>query len=118
MKNEELNKREVQQIDNKIDVEKNKIKELNNVYDEIEVLSRNMNKCIDLLADSVKGPVANNIFNDAYESNIVFCRNTSNRIDEEMGLSKKIISNLSEEKESILKSKKGDEDADSGNKEE
>lgn len=118
MKNEELNDKKIRMIEDKIDLEKERLKKINSMYDDIESFDRDINKCIDLLAKSVKGSNVNNIFDDVNESSSIFYKSIVSSLDEELEASKKAISKLTEEKEAILKSKRGDEDANSNNKKE
>lgn len=100
----------INEIDNKLSVEKKKIKKLDEMQETLYELNKNMTKCIELLSKSIKGPTTNNIFSDMENKNRIFYIKGSSVLDEETELSMKKIQNLYKEKSNeIAKSKKEQE---------
>ena len=99
-------KRKVNEIDNRIDTEKIRIRKIAETQDHITSLRRNINWCIELLSKSMKGPTTQNRFDDMHNSNTLFYIKTASILDEESEKSRKNIVILSSEKDKIIKDSK------------
>lgn len=111
----EENDKKILELNNKIDNEKSKIKKMNDIIDEMASLTKSMNKCIDLLAKSIGGKKVQVMLNDMYDNNNLSQRNIVSDLECKIENSQKTISELSQQKEDVLKQKKDDKDADSTN---
>lgn len=103
-------KQKIKEIDDRLDIERKKLQKLDDMREEIISLNKNMDKCIDLLAKSIKGPVTKSIFNDMYDSNKIFFIKANSAIDEENNISKKEINKLYQEKDKLIKENKEKEE--------
>ena len=96
-------KEKINNIDNRLDVAKRKIKNLQNMQENVNSIAKSMNRCIDLLSKSIKGPTVNNKFEDMRSTNKIFYAKTTASIEEEtMGI-RKTINELYKEKDELLK---------------
>lgn len=107
--------KKISELNNKIDNEKIKVKKMNEIISEMASLTRSMNKCIDLLAKSMGGKKVQVMLSDMQDNNNISQRNIVSDLESKIEQAKKEISKLSQQKENILKEKKGDKDADSIN---
>lgn len=109
--NEILNtKNQINRIDNLIDDEKIRIKKLDSMQEDIVSLSKSINRCIDLLSQSIKGPQSESKYNDMRNSNKKSYINIATFLDDEAELSRKKINKLYDEKETLLKESKNKEE--------
>ena len=101
-------KAKVKEIDSKIDAEKDKGKDLDDMEEIVTSLNQNIAKCLELLGQSVKG---NNYEKrlSAYqiENKINYKKNIS-YIESQRDQLKERISKLNEQKEELLESNKED----------
>ena len=96
-------KQKINEVDNRLDEEKKKLKKLNQIQNDIDSLSKNINKCIDLLSKSMKGPGINNMFSNMSDSNKLMHIKASSAIENEFQETNKKIYNLYGEKDKIIK---------------
>ena len=89
------NKKQIRQIDNLIDNEKNRLKKIDSMQESIVSVTKNMNQCIDLLSVSIKGTMNANLLNDMRDSNKTFYINMATTLDDESEISRKKINKLS-----------------------
>lgn len=109
------NKNNKKEIDNLINTEKNKIKKLNDMQENILIINKNINICVDLLSESIKGKTPENMLNNMYEHNKVICKNLTSQIDESIIESNKTINSMLKDMETKEKENRGDKDANSSN---
>ena len=94
-----LTKQKISSLDNRIDAEKNKIRELDDMEELFVSLSKNISKCVELLNRSVKGKNVNSKLNSIEENNrINFAKSMSN-IEIQREDTKNNLVKLTEEKE-------------------
>lgn len=116
--NEYVNyKREISQIDDAIDIEKQKLKRLDDMQEELAALNRNMEVCISLLAASVKGKNLGNVYRDIYDSNKRSCRKIGDAIDSTNSVATKKINNLYNDKYHLIEEQKKELEKEYNNKE-
>jgi len=99
-------KQNIEQIDDKINIEKERIRKLENIHEELISLNRNMDKCIEILSKSMKGPTSNVMFDDMHNSNRIFLLKTASNLTEQAELSRKNINKLYQEKDEIINTNK------------
>ena len=58
----EKSKKKIAQIDESIDIEKNKLKKIDNIQEEFVSLNKSINRCIELLSSSIKGTKTPSLF--------------------------------------------------------
>lgn len=97
-----LNKK-LLEIDTKVDDEKNKIKKIEELQEQVTSLNKNLSICIALLAKSMRGPTTQNMFNDMYNTNQSFYKNMTSSLEEENIEIQKSIGKLLDEKENAIK---------------
>lgn len=103
-------KSQIDRIDNQIDDEKMRLKKIDSIQEDIVSLSKSMNHCIDLLSQSIKGPHAENKYNDMRNANKKSYINIATFLDDEEELSRKKMNKLFDEKETLLKESKRKEE--------
>lgn len=96
----------INQIDNTLSIEKKKIKKLDEIQDTFYELNKNLNICIGLLAQSIKGKDTDIIFNDIENTNRKIYLKSKNSLDEETMKTMKKINNLYKEKNDEIKKSK------------
>ncbi len=101
-----INKASINRIDNEIDSNKNKIKTLTDMEDGFVSLSKNIEKCVELLSMSMKGNHIENKLSDISESNQVYLKKVVSTIDDEKTTATARIKNLYDEKDRIEKEQK------------
>lgn len=99
-------KQKIAHIDNQIDTSQSKIRKINDIQEELTALNKNLNKCIELLSISIRGKKKEKILNDMAGQNQKLYANFSSSLDDEILLTRKRISNLTEEKENLIKENK------------
>lgn len=107
-------KQRINEIDNMIDEERKKIKKIDVMQQDITTLNKNLNKCIDLLSKSVKGPTTHNMFNEMYETSRSLYVNLTSTLDEVAVSSIKSINKFSKQKDELIeenKKNRGENDA-------
>lgn len=111
--NEIINtKAKINEIDDLIDNEKLKIKEIDDMQENVREINRGLNRCIDLLAKSIKGPNTSAMFQDMYDKNKSFYINMSSSLDEESLETRININKLYQQKDDIIKEEKKNRGAD------
>lgn len=99
-------KKRLNEIDNKIDSEKQKMKKIDDIQEEVNALNKNLNKCIELLSISIKGSQTSRKLNEMSNGNKSFYANFSSILDNEKGSSVKKINKLNDEKDNLIKETK------------
>ena len=99
----------VNEVDDKLDDEKSKLQKLSKMQESVEAIAKNMDKCIELLSKSMKGPTTDNMFNDMYNSNKAFYTKASINIENEEMATRKNINELYKEKDKILSENRQEE---------
>ena len=92
----------VNEVDDRLDDEKSKLQKLSNMQESVEAIAKNMDKCIELLSKSMKGPTTDNMFSDMSNSNKTFYTKASINIENEEMATRKNINELYKEKDKIL----------------
>ena len=96
-------KEKINNIDDKLEAAKKKIKKLNDMQDNVNSIAKNMNRCIDLLSKSIRGPQVNGKISEMRKSNKVFLLKSTTSIEEETMKTRKDINELYKEKDTILR---------------
>ena len=99
-------KQKINEIDYKIDNEKEKIKKLDDIQESMTALNKSLNRCIELLSLSLKGPTSQNMFEDMQAQNKAIYQNVTSELDDEMDKTRSTINKLYEEKDNIIKEDK------------
>ena len=98
-----INKAQMNRLDNEIDSNKSKIKTLNDMEEGFVSLSKNIEKCVELLSMSMKGNHIESKLSDISESNQVYLKKVVSTIDDEKTVANDRIKNLYDEKDRIEK---------------
>lgn len=96
-------KKKIDIIDDKIDVEKKKLKQMEGIWDELISLNKNLNKCIDILSRSMRAPNSKYIYDDMRASNNGFLVKATVGMEEYTEVLKKNIHKLSDEKDQLIR---------------
>ena len=99
-------KKELDKVDEQIDIQRNKMQELNDMQESVNEIVDNINQCIELLSKSIKGPTTENMFNDMYNTNKNFGSNVSTNIENNQLEVRKRLNELYKEKDNILEENK------------
>ena len=91
------------QLDTKVDDEKKKIKQIEELQEQVTNLNKNLSICIALLAKSMRGPTTQNMFNDMYNNNQSFYKCMTASLEEESLEIQKSIGKLLDENENAIK---------------
>lgn len=92
-------RKRLEDYNTKIDIEKSKIRNLDDIEDIVVSLNKNVNTCVSLLRESMKGKNITNKLNSIEESNAVNLSRTIGNIDvKKEELESRIVS-LNDEKE-------------------
>ena len=94
---------EKKMADNKININKAQIKTLNDMEEGFVSLSKNIEKCVELLSMSMKGNHIESKLSDISESNQVYLKKVVSTIDDEKTVANDRIKNLYDEKDRIEK---------------
>lgn len=105
-KDNKNNKELLNKINNKIELEKKKIKNIEYLHNEVVLLNRNVDGCIEILSKAMIGPTTSYVFEDMHNRNKTFFVKTTNDLDEQKSFSQKTINKLSEQKEELSKETK------------
>ena len=98
--------KDIDKFDDQIEVEKNRIQELSEMQETVDEIVDNINKCIELLSKSMKGPTTENLFSDMYNSNKSFQTSVSTNIENNQIEIRKKLNELYKEKENIFEDNK------------
>lgn len=101
-----INKEKIKNIDNRIDIEKDKLKKLDNIQDEFVSLNKSLNRCVELLSESIKGKKSNYMFEDMTNNNNNILKNVHSILDEEKTNTEKNLINLYSTKDQLEKENK------------
>lgn len=103
-------------IDNEIDQNKKILKQFDNFQENTKSLQKSLNRCIELLEQSVKGEKVNRMYEDMKNKNALSCNKTLRMVDEKILSYQKEISSLNDQKDNIIsemrKENKKEEDID------
>lgn len=102
-------KRILNEMDDKIDLEKKKLKQMEGIWEELISLNKNLDKCIDILSRSMQGPNLGLVYDDMRDSNKRFLVKTSGSLEEYTEILKKNIDDLSAKREEIVHQKTSEE---------
>ncbi len=103
------NKAKVKEIDSKIDIEKNKENNLDDIEEVVNSLNSNINKCIELLGISIKGNNTERKLSALEIENRINYKKSMNDIEAQRQLLKSNITKLNDEKEEALNNIKEEE---------
>ncbi len=99
-------KQKINEIDNMLNIEKKKIKTLEEMKETVYELNKNLNTCISLLSKSIKGKTTDIIFNDMENANRRIYMKNNNLLEEEtLDTMKKINKLYIEKNDEIEKNK-------------
>ena len=104
------NKETLKKIDNLIENEKTKIKKLDVMHKDMIELSKSINRCVDLLSQSIKSQHSEIKYNDMRNINKKIYLNMASFLDDEEEQTRKKINKLYDEKDTILKENKNKEE--------
>jgi len=111
------NKNKMNEINSKLDYEKNKMKRLDDMEELFVSLNKDINKCVELLGESIKGKNVSRRLNSVQENNNINLRKGMVNIEEERESIKKNIVELSNEKDELIdKMKKEEKEKEENNK--
>ena len=111
-------KEKIYNVDEKLDVAKKRINNLQGMQDSVNAIAKSMNRCIDLLSRSIKGPAVNNRLEDMRSTNKIFLAKSTASIEEETMAVRKEINELYKEKDRLIKENKQQYNQDQEKKEE
>ena len=103
-------KKELNDLDDKIYDNKTKINKLIDMQETLVSLDLSVNKCIDLLSESVKGERCNAIYNDILETNRKNFYSSLDIIEKNVDTLRKNINDLIKEKEEKTKKQNNNEE--------
>lgn len=103
-------KKELNDLDDKIYDNKTKINKLIDMQETLVSLDLSVNKCIDLLSESVKGARCNAIYNDILETNRKNFYSSLDIIEKNVDTLRKNINDLIKEKEAKTKKQNNNEE--------
>lgn len=107
------------EIDGKIDIEKNRIRQIGDMQDNVREINRGFDRVIDILSRSIKGPNTDMMFDDMRDTSRLFYIEASSSLDEEALEIRNNVNKLYQQKDDIIKDDKknrGADNADSGDK--
>ncbi len=115
--NNNENRNYINNIDSQIDVEKSKMKNLDDMEEIFISLNKNISKCVELLNKSIKGKSVSKKLNAIEENNKINFVKSMNNIDSEREEIKNNLIKLNKEKEEYQDkmNKKEDEEEDNNN---
>ena len=96
-----INKNKIRALDSEIDFEKNKIKKLDDIEELFITLNKDINKCVELLGESIKGKNIQNKLAAVSENSKISMKKGMSNIEEERKNIRKNISSLINEKDKI-----------------
>lgn len=99
-------KEKIYTVDEKLDVAKKRINNLHSMQDSVNAIAKSMNRCIDLLSKSIKGPTVYNRLEDMRSTNKIFLAKSTASIEEETMAVRKEINELYKEKDRLIREKK------------
>lgn len=111
-------KEKIYNVDERLDVAKKRINNLQGMQDSVNAIAKSMNRCIDLLSRSIKGPAVNNRLEDMRSTNKIFLAKSTASIEEETMTIRKEINELYKEKDRLIKENKQQYNQDQEKKEE
>lgn len=103
-------------IESRIDFEKKKLKNYDEIQDNIDSITKRLNNCYDLFTSSMNGPAVDEQLEDMQNANQTFHKNARNYIESTLNKTNQNIKSFNEEKE--LLQKKANKLADKDSKEE
>ena len=94
------------QIDTKIDSNKEKMRTLSNLEEGFISLSKSVEKCVELLGASMKGDKIERKLADISDSNKMYLRNVMSNIDDQKTDTKEVLKNLYNERDVVEKERR------------
>ncbi len=101
-----VNKIKINNIDNRIDSNKEKMKTLNTLEEGFASLSKSVEKCVELLGASMKGNKIERKLADISDSNKMYLRNVMSNIDDQKEDAKKELKELYDAKDAAERERK------------
>lgn len=101
-----LNKQRINNIDVRIDNNKEKMKTLNSLEDGFVSLSKSVEKCVELLGASMKGNRIERKLADISDSNKIYLKNVMSSIDDQRTDAKEELKQLYNERDAAEKEQK------------
>lgn len=98
-------KQRINKIDDMVDIEKSKIKKYSDMQENYYSLSKNIDKCIDLISRSIKGPNTVAIFDEMQNDNRKQMIETTEMLDSKIKESKDKVNKLYSEKNELIQKK-------------
>ena len=100
------NKNKMNEINSKLDYEKNKMKRLDDMEELFVSLNKDINKCVELLGESIKGKNVSRKLNSVQENSNINLKKGMVNIEEERANIKQNITKLSNEKDDLIEEMK------------
>lgn len=93
--------KQIKEIDMKIDVEKDRIKQSIVLQEELENINASYNRCLEILANSARGKQATQKYNDLYTQNRITHINSMDELDKLSSEAQKNIDSFFEQREDL-----------------
>ena len=100
-------------IETKLEFERRKLSNYNEIQDNIDALTKRLNNCFELFASSMSGPVVDEQLEDMQNANITFHKNAKNYLEATISDTNKNITAYNTEKEELQKKAREISDKDS-----
>lgn len=118
MLNNNFSKKKLNLVNDKIQLTKDALKEVDSLYGTYQTMNKNINKCIDLLNLAVRGGAAQSILDDARIEMKEVYTGAINRLDEKTLEINKELKNLYTYREKLLTERKKELQKETKNKKE
>lgn len=118
MLNNSFSKKKLNLVNDKIQLTKDTLKEVDSLYGTYQSMNKNINKCIDLLNQSVRGGDAQSILDAARIEMKEIYTGAINRLDEKTAEINKELKNLYTYRERLLTERKKERQKETKNKKE
>lgn len=93
--------KQMKELDLKIDVEKDRIKQSIVLQEELENINASYNRCLEILANSARGKQATQKYNDLYTQNRIIHVNNMDELDRMSSEARKNIDSFSLQRDDI-----------------
>lgn len=90
-------------IESRLDSEKTKLKNYNEIQDNIDSIAKRLSSCYALFRDSMKGPVVDEEIDDMENANVTFYKNARNYLEKHLTETNTKIESFKKEKEGLHK---------------
>ena len=98
--------KKIQELDFKIDIEKEKVKHNNQIKEELENINASYNRCLDILSRSATGKAANSKYKELYTRNRIDYNKNIDYLENQNSQFQKNINTYLDERETIKKNSK------------